>query len=131
MEDNNNEFWNLVDAMVNAHKIVIDRPKGSHHHKYHDYIYPFDYGFLEGTSSNDGDGIDIWIGSSSDKRVSAIISSVDCIKNDSEIKFLYACTDDEIQVIYKEHNRSDSMKGILTRRYNINKIRKADKCGSL
>lgn len=55
---------------------------------------------------------------SSDKRVFAIISSVDCIKNDSEIKFLYACTDDEIQVIYKEHNRSDSMKGILTRRYD-------------
>ncbi len=107
------EFWGLIDAMITSHKIIIDRPKGSHHPKYTDYIYPLDYGYLEGTSSNDGDGIDIWIGTSSNKKVSGIISSIDSIKNDSEIKILYACTPNEIQLIYNEHNRSNGMKGIL------------------
>lgn len=113
MEYSNIEFWNLIDAIVSTHRIIIDRPKGSRHHKYCDYVYPLDYGFLEGTTSNDGEGIDIWIGSSPNKRVSAIISSIDYIKADSEVKFLYACTDEEIQMIYQAHNSSNGMKGIL------------------
>ena len=42
------------------------------------------------------------------------ISSVDFIKEDSKIKILYACTSEEIELIYKDHNRSDGMKGILS-----------------
>lgn len=107
------EFWKMLDKMFETYKIVIDRPKGTHHPKYSDYIYPLDYGYLDGTVSSDGAGIDVWIGSDKNKIVSGIISSVDFIKGDSEIKILYACTSDEIELIYKDHNRSDGMKGLL------------------
>lgn len=108
------EFWNMLDRMVEKYEIKIDRPKGSAHPKYKDYIYPLDYGFLDGTKSSDGDGIDIWVGTSDAKIVSGIISSVDFIKGDSEIKILYACTEEEVKQIYEKHNSTDGMKGVLT-----------------
>jgi len=110
------EFWALLDKLVATHKLVIDRPKGTAHPRYDDYIYPFNYGYLEGTSSSDSDGIDVWIGSDEEKGVTGIISSVDIIKSDSEIKILYNCTPEEIRCIYDEHNRSSGMKGLLNMR---------------
>lgn len=106
--------------MFEQHKIVIDRPKGSSHPKYSDYIYPLDYGYLEGTASQDGGGIDIWIGSNGEKRVSAVISSVDILKKDSEIKILFSCSPEEIELIYSHHNNSDNMKGLLNIRRTEN-----------
>lgn len=106
-------FWSILDKMLKTYEIIIDRPKGSRHPKYSQYYYPLDYGYLKGTVSSDGEGIDVWVGTSNDKRVSAIISSVDYVKKDSEIKILYACTFEEIQLVYKDHNRTDNMKGIL------------------
>lgn len=113
MNSNTVEFWNILDEIVENHKIVIDRPKNTSHPKFLDYIYPLDYGYLDGTVSADGEGIDIWVGTSKERRVSGIISTVDYIKNDSEIKVLYACTQEEIQLIYRQHNRTKEMKGIL------------------
>ena len=113
MLNNNEEFWRLADLLFTKHKIVIDRPRGSRHPKYDNYIYPLDYGYLENTSSSDSAGIDVWIGTSNQRKVNAIISSIDMLKGDSEIKLLYACTDEEIKLIYEEHNRSDNMKGLL------------------
>ena len=114
MNKYDNEFWEMMDKLFEKYDIEIDRPKGSAHPKYSDYIYPLDYGFLKGTVSSDGAGIDVWVGSSNVKRANAIISSVDFIKGDSEIKILYAYTSDEIELIYNDHNRSDGMKGIMT-----------------
>lgn len=114
MNEYNHDFWKMIDKLFTKYVIVIDRPKGSVHPKYSDYVYPLDYGFLKGTISSDGAGIDVWVGSNDKKCVSAIISSVDIVKGDSEIKLLYACTEDEIEMIYQDHNRSDGMKGILT-----------------
>lgn len=107
------EFWEMMDKLFENHEIVVDRPKGSAHPKYSDYIYPLDYGYLDRTSSSDGAGIDVWIGSEKSRRVSAIISSVDIIKGDSEIKILFSCNNEEIEMIYKHHNRSEGMKGLL------------------
>lgn len=119
MNEYDTEFWLMLDELLAKYKIVIDRPKGSKHPKYQDYIYPLDYGFLEGTSSSDGAGIDVWIGSSQVKQVNGIISSVDLKKGDSEIKILYSCTVEEIMTIYKDHNKSSGMKGILNIRLNM------------
>ena len=33
------EFWNMLDNIFNECEIVIDRPKGSHHPKYNEYVY--------------------------------------------------------------------------------------------
>lgn len=112
----NDAFWKLWDQLLQEHKIVIDRPRGSRHPKYNDYIYPLDYGYLEGTSSSDNAGIDVWCGNSEKKIVTAAICSVDYLKKDSEIKILYACTDADIERIIQDHNRSHYMKGIVIKR---------------
>ena len=111
--DKREKFWLLLDQITQTHSIIIDRPKGSRHPRFRDYIYPLDYGYLEGVDSSDGDGADIWIGSLEQKRVTGIISSVDVLKGDVEIKILYACTKDEIDLIYRDHNRTDNMIGLL------------------
>ena len=109
-------FWEVLDRLVAESQLVIDRPKGSVHWLYPDYVYPLDYGFLEGTSSMDGDGIDVWIGTDSDRTVKGIICTVDLIKRDSEIKILLGCTEDEILLLERDHNVTDLMKGVLVRR---------------
>ena len=88
----NSEFWQALDSLVNQSEIVIDRQKGSAHPKYPDFIYKVDYGYLKNTSSMDGDGIDVWVGSRIDKNIDAIVCIVDLLKRDSEIKILMGCT---------------------------------------
>ena len=117
--DNQVEFWELLDRLFSKHRIIIDRPRGTSHPIYDVFKYPLDYGYLEGTASQDGEGIDVWIGRSQNKRVVGIISSVDYRKEDSEIKILYACTEDEIEMVFKQHNSTKCMKGILNIRPNI------------
>ena len=114
---NNSEFWNLIDFLVAQHEIVIDRPKNSVHPRYPDYIYPMDYGYLIGTKNIDGEAVDIWVGSLRQNKTTAIISSVDVIKGDLEVKILYDCTEEEIDQIYSFHNKNKNMKGVLNKRY--------------
>jgi inorganic pyrophosphatase len=108
-------FWQALDRLVSESKIVIDRPKGSHHPKYPRFAYPVDYGYLENTSSMDGGGIDVWKGLDGD-FIDAIICTVDLMKKDSEIKILIGCNEDEKQLVLEAHNNSEYMKGILIRR---------------
>ena len=49
---NNSEFWNALDELVANSEIVIDRPKGTAHPKYPNFIYRLDYGYLKDTSRN-------------------------------------------------------------------------------
>ena len=111
-----NDFWKAVDTLVSSGKIVIDRPKGSVHPKFPNIKYEVDYGYIENTSSMDGGGIDVWLGSLADKQVNAIICTVDLMKKDSEIKLLIGCTEEETNTVYEFHNDSEFMKGILIRR---------------
>jgi inorganic pyrophosphatase len=105
-------FWNTLQQMVNESEIVIDRPLGSAHPRYNDYIYPFDYGFLDGTTFADGDAIDCWVGSLGGVEVAGMITVVDPVKKDSEIKILLGCTREDRQTILECHLRG-SMNGIL------------------
>ena len=100
---NNSKFWNALDDLIANSEIIIDRPKGTTHPKYPDFIYRVDYGYLKDTSSMDGAGIDVWVGSG-EKQVDAIMCTVDLIKKDSEIKILIGCTEEEKAIICKTHN---------------------------
>ena len=111
----NGAFWEALDKLVRDSEVVIDRPKGTVHPRYVDLIYPVDYGYLKDTASMDGAGIDVWVGTD-EKRVDAIICTVDLMKRDSEIKILIGCTEEEKALIYQIHNESEYMKGILVRR---------------
>jgi inorganic pyrophosphatase len=111
MSDDQN-FWKSIDQLVEQSQIIIDRPAGTAHPRYPDFIYPYDYGYLAGTQSMDQGGIDIWAGSLPDRRPTALICTVDQNKKDSEIKILLGCTKEEAQIILKTHN-SGAQAGIL------------------
>jgi len=55
----NSNFWHEMAALATSNSIIMDRPKESPHPRYPDVIYPLDYGYLEGTTSADGDGTDV------------------------------------------------------------------------
>ena len=115
MNSFDNDFWEVLDSLVNNSEIVIDRPKGTAHPKYPDFIYKVDYGYLKNTSSMDGAGIDVWVGSDK-KQIDAIMCIVDLMKRDSEIKILIGCIEEEKQLVYQTHNETQYMKGIMIRR---------------
>lgn len=110
------EFWQAVDKLVQESEIAVDRPKGSRHPRYNDLIYPVAYGFLKNTTSMDGGGIDVWVGTKEKPVVDAVICTVDLKKRDSEIKLMIGCTDEEKEAAYRLHNEGASMKGILIER---------------
>jgi inorganic pyrophosphatase len=114
--DLNTEFWNALDSLVGQSEVVIDRPKGTAHPKYPDFLYEVDYGYLKNTTSMDGGGIDVWKGTDKEEKIDAIMCIVDLTKRDSEIKILIGCTEEEKEKIYHTHNDSAYMKGILIRR---------------
>ena len=115
MNSYNEDFWKALDELVNSSEIVIDRPKGSAHPKFPDFIYRVDYGYLKDTTSMDGAEIDVWVGSG-DKKIDAIMCIVDLMKKDSEIKILIGCTEEEKMEVYRIHNETQYMKGIIIRR---------------
>ncbi len=115
MYGSEDRFWSALDALVGESEIVVDRPKGTAHPKYPDFVYKVDYGYLKDTASMDGAGIDVWVGTNG-KYVDAVMCIVDLLKRDSEIKILIGCTEEEKAVIYETHNETPYMKGILIRR---------------
>jgi inorganic pyrophosphatase len=93
------DFWATLENLLETHKLVIDRPRGVPHPRYPELIYPLDYGYIEGTTAGDGDGIDIWIGSLGNKALTGILCTFDTVKRDAEIKLLAGCTDKDIEII--------------------------------
>jgi ribosomal-protein-alanine N-acetyltransferase len=112
----NGGFWHIFDKLVTESEIIIDRPKHSAHPRYPNFIYPLDYGYLKGTTAIDGGGIDVWRGSDTALEINAIMCVVDLVKRDSEIKLLIGCTEDEKAEVYRVHNDTEFMKGILIQR---------------
>lgn len=102
--------------IVSESELIIDRPKGSSHPKFKNFVYPVDYGYLKGTTSMDGAGIDVFVGSRENKSLNAVMCNVDILKKDSEIKLLLECTDTEIEKIFEFLNASEYMKSILIKR---------------
>ena len=109
------DFWTHLDQLVATSQIVIDRPKGTIHPRYPDVIYPVDYGYLDGTTTVDGGGIDVWHGTTEADRPDAILCTVDLLKRDAEIKILLGCSEDEKQTILRFH-QGDAMRALLVRR---------------
>ena len=107
---------NCASVIGSIVTVTVDRPMGSVHPKHRDIFYPISYGYLQDTASMDGDGIDLWLGSAEEKRLDAVILTVDLLKRDSEIKLLIGCTEKEKETILHFHNDSPYMKGMLIKR---------------
>ena len=104
-------FWQGLQQLVESQKLVIDRPKGLNHPVHTEIRYPFDYGYLEGTLSPDGAGIDVWVGSGNPINISGILVTLDLDKLDSEMKIILGCSKEELQLIL-DFSNSGSMQAI-------------------
>ena len=109
------EFWKHLEQLIASSQVVIDRPKGSAHPRYPDFIYPLDYGYLHPTTTVDGGGVDVWVGSQPGRALGAVLCSVDLTKRDVEVKILLGCTEEEIDQIQAFMNQY-TMRVILVRR---------------
>ena len=109
------DYWDYLDRLVAESGIVIDRAKGTSHPRYPDMVYPTDYGYLEGTRSMDGAGIDVFAGTGEAEAIQGILCVIDMNKMDSEIKVLYRCSEDEIGTVLRFMNGSRFMKALLVR----------------
>ena len=112
----NPAFWTLLDELVASRKIVVDRPKGSAHPRFPENIYPLDYGYLEGTTSGDGQGKGVWLGSGNAQRLSAVLISADLRKRDAELKLLLGCDPAEQQAALGFLNAYPSFQCLLVPR---------------
>lgn len=65
--------------------MIVDSPRGTAHPRYPEIIYLLDYGYPEVTSSDDGEGIDVFIGNSPGRGLVAVALTVDIVKNDIEV----------------------------------------------
>lgn len=95
------DFWTDVDTFIRQHRIIIDRPSKSAHPTSPQHVYPLDYGYLEGTRSNDGEGIDVWVGSLPEPGVVGVVCAVDGLKGEIEVKLLLGCSSAEIAMVEK------------------------------
>lgn len=109
------DYWWGLDELVRMHELIIDRPKGSAHPSFPDAIYPVDYGYLKGTYSSDGDGVDMWRGDLESMRVQAVVVTVDLLKTDVEVKLIVGCGEEDVGAILGFHNKF-SQRGILVER---------------
>jgi len=113
----NDRIWRAADSLISRTRFIIDRPKGSIHPRHPDVVYPLDYGYLEGTASGDGLGIDIWVGSLDKQHVTAIICTIDLAKSDAEVKLLIDCTPQEETTILEFHNSGLQSAATILRRH--------------
>ena len=106
----NEQFYSSLDDLVATNGYSVDRPKGSAHPRYPEYIYPVNYGYINTTKSTDGAEIDAWIGTSG-SSVTGIIA-LDPVKGDSEMKVCIGCTQSEKSLALEANNRG-TMTAIL------------------
>lgn len=112
---NHPDFWHYLEQLVAESEIVIDRPRGSVHPRMEEIIYPLDYGYLEGTTGGDGEGIDVWVGNRPEKSVDGIACTVDLFKRDAELKILLGCYAHEMEMIRFFLNKGDLRCVVLRR----------------
>ena len=105
-----------MDGLVRTSAVVIDRPRGRAHPGIPEAIYPLDYGYLDGTRSGDGDGIDVFVGTATGTDVVGILVTADPVKHDAEIKVLLNCSPAEILVAYRFVRDVLGIGGLLVRR---------------
>lgn len=116
MDEKGADYWIALDILVEYSDVVIDRPKGSRHPRYLETIYPLDYGYLKGTVRSDGQGIDVWLGSSGKKSVTGVVLTVDLHKRDAEQKILCGCSIDEAEMIREFHNQNSQQAVLMWRK---------------
>lgn len=110
------QFWTALEELVRTSETVIDRPRGLPHPNFPELIYPFDYGYLTGTSGGDGDALDVWLGSGDHGSVTAVACTVDPYKRDGELKVFLGCSETELLTISDWLRREAELPHLLIQR---------------
>ncbi len=108
-------FWAAADRLCRSRTHVVDRPAGTDHPRYPGWRYPRDYGYLDRTTSGDGAEVDVWFGSGTVDMVTGLVCTVDAAKSDSEVKYLWRCTEADMDDILRFYADSP-MEVLLVRR---------------
>jgi len=75
--------------------VTLDRPAHSAHPEYPSVVYPLDYGFVPGTTSTDGEPVDVFVGSGTEGLVAALLTT-DHRQQTRQVKLLLDCTPPEV-----------------------------------
>ena len=92
--------WLGWDARIAEQGTTIDRPKGSVHPDFPHVIYPIDYGYVNGTTSTDGEEMDVFLGTATLRRLVGLELCRDVRKSADEIRLVYACTRSEVYLVH-------------------------------
>lgn len=109
-------FFQNLDTLSATSTFVVDRPRGTRHPRVPQAVYPVDYGYLDGTASGDGEGVDVFHGSAEGLGVVGVFVTADPEKRDVEVKVLTDCTTDEIEQIRHLLNDVLEIGGLLVPR---------------
>lgn len=110
-----NEFWSYLERLLGEQRLIIDRPRGTAHPRFLAHVYPFDYGYLDGTTAGDGHGIDVWRGSQAEPSLDGVLLTIDLYKRDAEMKLLLGCSVEDQQII-QEFTDGEMMRSLVLRR---------------
>lgn len=107
--------WESWDGIIRMKGLTVERPAGQAHPNYPDIIYPIDYGYVNDTLANDGEPVDIFMGSADNGLVAAVFTH-DPRKGDREVKFIYNCSPREIYLVHGFVNFPPMTAELLMRR---------------
>ena len=93
------DIWRALQNWIDQNGLRIDRPKGSSHQRFPNLVYPLDYGFIPTTTASDGGGVDVFVGTLGEHKITGLLATFDSGKGDAEIKVLYDCTPDETHCV--------------------------------
>jgi len=91
--------WAAWEALIRQHGLTIDRPAQTVHPTWRSIVYPMDYGYINGTLSTDGEGVDVFVGTVPFGLV-GLFATQDHRKGDREIKLLYNCSPTEVYLAH-------------------------------
>ena len=83
-----------------AHGVTLDRPRHHAHPAYPHILYPLDYGYVDGTSSGDGEAVDVFVGSRADLGLVGMLLTRDHVRGDREVKLLFGTTPEEVYLAH-------------------------------
>ena len=108
--------WAAHERLIAERGLTIDRPRFSRHPRFPEIVYPIDYGYVNGVMGEDGDELDVFVGTVPSGLV-GVLRTIDHRKGDTELKLLYDCTPAEIYLVHGFINFDPAlMEGRLTLR---------------
>ena len=110
--------WARWEALVRRAGVVLDRPRLSRHPAFPSIVYPIDYGYVAGTSSGDGEAVDVFVGTAPALGLVGAALTRDHRRGDREVKLLWATTPAEVYLVHGFLNFApDHLDAALALRY--------------